>query len=85
MFARFVFIAAATTLVSGAALAAEPARPLPQPKAQSQRAPSEVILASADEVRAPSLSEPQTQAAPRHRPARATTCRCGDPQSRPER
>lgn len=62
------------------ALAAPPkgaAHQAPQPLQRSKP----VVLASADEVRAPA-TDPAQQAStsPKRRIARVTTCRCGDPQ-----
>jgi hypothetical protein len=88
MFSRFVLIAAAT-LMSASAYAAGPARPsaqsAAQPQPESQVAPAQVMLASADDVRASATADQQAPAA-RKRPriARVTTCRCGDPQAQQE-
>ena len=77
MYARFVLIAAAS-LVSASAFAGDaPSVPV-HPAAQPQSAP--VVLASADQVRAPSADQ-QAPAQPKRRIARVTTCRCGDPQA----
>lgn len=84
MHARFVLIAAAT-FISASAFAAEPAKPPVQPAAQQQPAQAQVVLASADDVRTPSVAEQQVPTPPkRPRIARVTTCRCGDPQAQPE-
>jgi hypothetical protein len=89
MHARFILIAAAT-LVSTTAFAADaPSAPV-HPAAQPQSAPAPVVLASADEVRAP-VTDSQAPAPQKRRVARVTTCRCGgqdattDPESQPER
>ena len=83
---RFVLIAAAT-LMSGTAFAAEPPKAPVEQAAQPQRTNPPVVLASADEVRAPLPGESATPV--KHRVARVTTCRCGDqaatdPESQPE-
>ena len=84
MHARFVLIAAAT-LTSGTAFAAQPVKPPVQSAAQQQPAPAQIVLASADDVRAPSATDQQGPTPPkRQRIARVTTCRCGDPQAQPE-
>ena len=84
MHARFVLIAAAT-LIGPAAFAAEPVKPPVQPATQPQPRPDQVVLASADQVPAPVPHEQQV-ATPAKRPrvGRVTTCRCGDPQAKPE-
>ena len=78
MHARIVTIAAVALLGSGA-MAAEPVKkPVPQAK-QSQTRSTPVVLASADQV----SREASPDAGPgpvKHRAARITTCRCGDPQ-----
>lgn len=84
MYARFALIAA-FTLTSVSASAAEPIKPPQQQPSQAQPVSAQVVLASADDVRAPGGVEHQTvptQPKP-HRIARVTTCRCGDliPQS----
>jgi hypothetical protein len=84
MHARFVPIAAAM-LVGSAAFAAEPVKPAAQPATQAQPRPTEVVLASADQVPVPAPREQQASApAKRPRVGRVTTCRCGDPQAQPE-
>jgi hypothetical protein len=84
MHARFVPIAAAM-LVGSAAFAAEPVKPAAQAATQAQPRPTEVVLASADQVPAPAPREQQAAApAKRPRAGRVTTCRCGDPQAQPE-
>lgn len=79
MYARLAWIAAAT-LTSVSALAAEPSKPLQQQQpSQHPPASAQVVLASADTVRASSPVEQQPAAQPKpHRIARVTTCRCGD-------
>lgn len=88
MHARFVPIAAAM-LAGSAAFAAEPAKPAAQAATQAatqaQPRPTEVVLASADQVPAPVPHEQQAAAPAKHpRVGRVTTCRCGDPQAQPE-
>jgi hypothetical protein len=84
MHTRFVLFSAAT-LMNASAFAAEPVKLPVQPAVQPQTTPAQVMLASADDVRAPSPTDQQTQTAPkRPRIGRVTTCRCGDPQSQPE-
>jgi hypothetical protein len=81
MLARFLTIAAASTLVAGVAFA-EPARPAAS-QSNTPAHPTPVVLASADTVStAPSQSQPST--APKHRAMRVTNCRCGDPQTQAE-
>ncbi|MGE5563461.1 MAG: hypothetical protein ACM3ZV_09140 [Bacillota bacterium] len=77
MTARFVLIAAASLFSASAIAADAPTAPV-HPAVQPQSAP--VVLASADQVRAPSADQ-QAPAQPKRRIARVTTCRCGDPQS----
>lgn len=86
MHTRFILIAAAS-LLSTAAIAAEPtktAEPTPaQPQPQPQ--PAHVVLASADDVHAPAPAGQQQASAPaKRRVGRVTTCRCGDQQPQPE-
>lgn len=77
MFARFVLIAA--SLVSTSAFAADSPKAPIQPAAQQQPSrPGPVMLASADDVRAPAATDEQAPSPPKHRIARVTTCRCGD-------
>jgi hypothetical protein len=82
MHARFILIAAATAMTA-TAHAAEPAKPAPQPAAQNQPRPAELLLASADHVQAPATADQQAAPKP-HRVARVTTCRCGDQQAQPD-
>lgn len=81
MHARFIVIAA--TLLSTSAIAAEPAKPAPQPPAQPESAAPKVVLASA-EVHAPQPTEQQPAAQPKRRLMRVTGCRCGDQEAQPE-
>lgn len=78
MHARIVTIAVAALLASGA-MAAEPAKkPVPHSK-QTQTRSTPVVLASADQV-SPAASPDAVPGPVKHRAARVTTCRCGDPQ-----
>lgn len=83
MHARLVLIAAASVM-STSAFAAEPVKPPVQPAAQPQTATAQVLLASADEVRAPSSRDQQSTLPPKRPHGRVTTCRCGDSQGQPE-
>jgi hypothetical protein len=82
MYARFVLIAA--TLISGQAMAADPAKgPADQsPQAHSTQAP--VVLASAADVRTPPSSDQQSPTPPKRHLVRVTSCRCGDQSADPE-
>ncbi len=82
MHVRLISIAAATAMTANA-YAAEPAKPSPQPPAQVQQLPN-VVLASADQLPAPSSSDQQAATPKPHRNARVTTCRCGDQQAQPD-
>ena len=76
MHVRFVLIAA--TLISTGAFAADAPKAPVQAAAQPQGAPAPVVLASAEDVRAPSNVDPQSATPVKHaRVARVTTCRCG--------
>ena len=79
MSARFVMMAAAALAMSGNA-AAEPPKAPAQEAAQPPSRPAGVLIASADQVRAPAPTPDQPNAAPVKRPraARVTACRCGD-------
>ena len=82
MFARFLTIAAASTLLAGVALA-DPVKPATPQSNTPTTHPTPVVLASADTVStAPSQSQPST--APKRRAMRVTNCRCGDPQTQAE-
>lgn len=73
MHARFMMIAALLT-------AAPPAFADPAKAPEPQKRPATVVLASADEVRAPAPAADQPAAQPaKRRFARVTSCRCGDP------
>lgn len=73
MSARLILIAAAA-LAAATAAAAEPAKaPVQQPEK-----PAKVVLASADEVRAPAPTADRANSAPAKRARRVTTCRCAD-------
>jgi hypothetical protein len=77
MHARFVMIAA-VALAAGTAASAEPTQAPAQPAAQPANRPAPtVLLASADQVRAPAPSDQATSQPKPHRAARVTTCRCG--------
>jgi hypothetical protein len=77
MHARFVMIAAVALAASTAAFA-EPAKAPAQSAAQPANRPTPaVLLASADQVRAPAPSDQATPQPKPHRAARVTTCRCG--------
>lgn len=85
MLARFTLIAVAS-LTSVSAIAAEPAKapaPAPAPTQQHPTQP-QVVLASAEDLHAPATTDQQTPTPPKHRPARVTTCRCGDQSAQPE-
>jgi hypothetical protein len=78
MYARFALIAA-VTLTSASAFAAEPVKPAQTQPSQQQPASPQLVLASADDVRATSGVDQQSAAQPKpHRVGRVTTCRCGD-------
>ena len=84
MQARFVLIAAISLAGTSAFAADAPKAPV-QPATQ----PRSVVLASADDVRAPSADQP-APAPQKRRIARVTTCRCGgqeaasDPEAQPD-
>lgn len=78
---RSCSIVMAILLVPGGQVLAAPPKGAPvQPEPSQQTAPA-VVLASADTVgpQAPVGTQP-APSQPRHRIARVTTCRCGDPQ-----
>ena len=78
---RLYLIATGAVLTLSGAAYAEPAQH-DALKAPAQQRPAEIVLASADGVRA--APTPGAQPAPLKRPApRVTTCRCGDPQPDP--
>jgi hypothetical protein len=77
MTARLMFVAAATLSMAVAASAADPAKPDLR-DSDAPTAPRDLLLASAD-LKAPDAAA-QVAAPARHRTARVTTCRCGDPQ-----
>ena len=81
MQARLLIIAATAMAITTSAFA-EPAKPHTAQSPQAATPPAEVVLASAETVRAtaPSADQP---AVPVKRPrvARVTTCRCGDQQA----
>jgi hypothetical protein len=66
----------------GSPAVAEPPKAEAARSAQPQERPAEVVLASADTVRGPAPDRARPTPAPaKRRIGRATTCRCGDPQS----
>jgi hypothetical protein len=76
---RWIFVFAA--LAGGPALAESPKSAAPQPAPVQQPQSKAVVLASADTVKADAGQSGQPVATqPKHRFARVTTCRCGDPQ-----
>jgi hypothetical protein len=84
MHARFVLIAAAT-LMSTSAVAADTAKPAPQPPAQPESAAPKVVLASANIEQPSTPTTQQSAATPKRRVAgRVTDCRCGDQQAEPD-
>ena len=84
MYARFIAIAA--ILMSSSAIAADSAKPAPQPPAQSETAPAKVMLASAQlPAASPQTTEGQKiQPPPPPRHGRVTGCRCGDQEAQPD-
>lgn len=72
MHSRYL-ITAATALAFAGSAAAQPAKPAPQ-QAPANR-PAEVVMASADQIRAPAVVA-QATPAKKPRAARVTTCRC---------
>jgi hypothetical protein len=73
------FVIISAVLISGPAFAAEPAKPANHPTTEAQNVDPPVVFASAEDVRQPPAADPQAPATPKRRPARVTTCRCGDP------
>ncbi len=73
-----VFIVAIAT--SGSVLA-QPGRDSNAPSIQERKAVAPIVLASVSDAtgRAPEANATPTAAPPKHRIARVTTCRCGDP------
>ena len=82
MHARLLLIVA--TILSTSAFAAEPAKPAPQPPAHGDQPQANVVLASADKVRAPGTAAQQRPSQPKRRLARVTGCRCGDQEAQPD-
>ncbi len=80
MTARILIIAAA--LIAGTSAAAEPPKAQESDQNRPGKAPAELVLASADQARpsAP-VADQQNPAPVKHRTARVTSCRCGDPQN----
>jgi hypothetical protein len=84
MLARVTLIAVASlTSVSAFAEPAKTPAPAPAPKQQHLTQP-QVVLASAENVQVPTATDQQAPTPPKRRPARVTTCRCGDQQAQPE-
>src|SRR4051812_48695099 len=81
MYARSMVIAA-TALTMAASAVAEPVQPVAREAAQPASQSKPVLLASAEQIRAPGAAADQAAPAPVKRPrvARVTTCRCGDPE-----
>ena len=74
-----LLVAAFAGLSFAAAAVAEPAKAPVQKAGQPADRPVELVVASADTVRAAEVAETQPDApAKRERKARVTTCRCGD-------
>ena len=71
-------------LMMGSAAFAEPPKnaPVKRPEpTQPANPPAQIVLASADAIRAPATDgSPASQSPKRHVAPRVTTCRCGDPQ-----
>jgi hypothetical protein len=81
MTARLMIIAAAA-LMAGTSATAEPAKPDNQQANPPSRPPAALVLASAEEAQPQAPAADQPSPAPvKHRAARVTTCRCGDPQA----
>jgi hypothetical protein len=85
MHVRFALVGAATLLSAAAVAAAEPASAPARAPAQPQPRSAPVVLASADQVQAPTPAAQAAAQPKRARVARVTTCRCGDPQAQPEK
>ena len=81
---RLSMIALGAFAICGSAVA-QPPKDAPAKPAQTQSRPTQIVLASAEQVREPSPEAVHASSAParRARP-RVTTCRCGDPQPDPE-
>ena len=76
---RWIFIGAALAGTPG--LAETPKSSPPQAAHREQPQPKPVVLASADAAKAANqVAQPARPEEPKHRFARVTTCRCGDPQ-----
>jgi hypothetical protein len=75
-----LMVIAATLAIGAVSAAAEPPKGQ-TPAAKPAKAPVEVMLASADNVRLAPPTADQPNAVPvKRRAARVTSCRCGDPQ-----
>jgi hypothetical protein len=79
MTARLPFVTAAALSLAGAAMAAGPAKSELR-DSSVPAAPRELVLASVESKAPPPAPGTQTPAPAKHRTARVTTCRCGDPQ-----
>ena len=78
MRARLLMVATIGFFAAGA-VAAEPAKAPVRKAEQPVDQPAQVVVAAADQARAPAAAEPAAAApAKRERRARVTTCRCGD-------
>jgi hypothetical protein len=76
---RIRFLVMAALLAGPAPVLAQAPRSVPQ-QPQPQSKPRVVVLASADSVKSGADESAQPVGAPpKHRIARVTTCRCGDP------
>lgn len=81
---RLSMIALGTVAIGGAAMA-EPPKGAPAKPAQTPARATQIVLASAEQVRGTSPEAAQANSAPaKRRVPRVTTCRCGDPQAAPE-
>jgi hypothetical protein len=71
-------IVMAILLLCGSQALADPPKSAPAHPAPSQQTAHAIVLASAETVQAEAPQPAPAQ--PKHRFARVTTCRCGDPQ-----
>ena len=80
-----LFMTALGTVAIGGAAMAEPPKAAPAKPAQTPARASQIVLASAEQVRGTSPDAAQANSTPAKRPRpRVTICRCGDPQPAPE-
>jgi len=82
---RFFVTTAAALMALGGSASAEPPETAPKQPAvhsDSQLHPAQIVLASAERMRTADPTPPS--AVKRRVTPRMTTCRCGDPQTRPE-